>query len=73
MREEDLYKIIRNVFEIDSSITLNHNMGPDDIPRWDSIGLLNLFIEINKEFDIEFSIENMADVKDIGSLLKLVS
>lgn len=69
--DKRLEKIIREVFPIEEE-TIDENWTSDDIPDWDSVGHLNLIMEIEKEFDIKIEIEEMFEVEKLGDITKIL-
>jgi acyl carrier protein len=68
---ERLEKVIREVFPIEGDI-IDENWTSDDIPDWDSVGHLNLIMEIEKEFDIKIEIEEMFEVEKLGDITTIL-
>jgi acyl carrier protein len=66
-----LEKIIRIALEIRDG-SLNPNWTSDDIEAWDSVGHLNLILELEKEFGIKFEIEEMFDLEKLGDIEKIL-
>ncbi|HLP62694.1 MAG TPA: acyl carrier protein [Candidatus Deferrimicrobium sp.] len=66
-----LEKVIRGVFPIETE-TIDENWTSDDIPDWDSVGHLNLIMEIQKEFAIKIEIEEMFEIEKLGDINKLL-
>lgn len=66
-----LEKVIRGVFPIETE-TIDENWTSDDIPDWDSVGHLNLIMEIQKEFAIKIEIEEMFEIEKLGDIIKLL-
>jgi acyl carrier protein len=69
--DKRLEKVIRGVFPIEEE-TINENWTSDDIPDWDSVGHLNLIMEIEKEFDIKIEIEEMFEVEKLGDISRIL-
>lgn len=67
-----LEKIIREVFDIETE-TINENWTSDHIPDWDSVGHLNLIMEVEKEFGIKIEIEEMFEIEKLGDIIKLLT
>ena len=65
--DKRLEKVIREVFPIEEE-NIDENWTSDDIPDWDSVGHLNLIMEIEKEFDIKIEIEEMFEVEKLGDI-----
>jgi acyl carrier protein len=66
-----LEKIIREVFDIEAE-TIDENWTSDDIPDWDSVGHLNLIMEVEKEFNIKIEIEEMFEVEKLKDIVKIL-
>ena len=69
--KDQLEAVIRNVFQIKEDI-LNWNWTSNDVEAWDSVGHLNLILELEKAFGIKFEIEEMFELeklKDIENIL----
>lgn len=62
-----LEKVIRKVFPI-SEATINENWTSDDIPEWDSVGHLDLIMEIEREFQVKIEVEEMFEVEKLGDI-----
>jgi acyl carrier protein len=63
---------IRRAFPIDAE-TLDENWTSDDIPDWDSVGHLDLMMEIEKEFNIKIEIEEMFEVEKLGDIAEILA
>ena len=69
--DERLKKVIREVFEITEE-TIDENWTSDDIPDWDSVGHLNLIMEVEKEFNIKVEIEEMFEIEKLADITKIL-
>lgn len=69
--DKRLEKVIREVFPIEEE-TIDENWTSDDIPDWDSVGHLNLIMEIEKAFDIKIEIEEMFEVEKLGDIIPIL-
>lgn len=71
-RKNELFDILSNVLEINSS-EINIYSSPETIETWDSYNALLLVTEIEENFNVKFSMEEIYEVKsvlDIISVLK---
>jgi acyl carrier protein len=59
-----LYQIISNVMDMPLS-EISDSLGPNNIENWDSFNALLLVDELETEFKIQFSLEEMDDVESI--------
>ena len=64
---EKLYKIISKVMSVPLS-DVNDQSGPENIESWDSFNGLVLVDELESEFDIKFTIDEVADVSSVDDI-----
>jgi acyl carrier protein len=69
--DKRLEKVIRSVFPIDAEV-IDENWTSDDIPDWDSVGHLDLMMEIEKEFNIKIEIEEMFEIEKLGDIATIL-
>lgn len=62
-------KIMADVFECE----IPENPSQDSINKWDSLRHLNFIIALELEFDIEFEPDEIAKMKDIDTITKIIS
>ena len=60
-----LFEIISRVMNIPIE-KISDSSGPDSIPDWDSFNMFVLLDEIEKEFDVKFSLEETLEMKTVG-------
>ncbi len=68
--EEKVLEILKNLFELD---TVDRTCSQTSCEKWDSMGQLNLVVELESEFDVSLEPEEIAGMRsfdDIISLLK---
>ncbi len=68
--EEKVLQILKNLFELD---TVDKTCSQETCPKWDSMGQLNLVVELESEFDVTLEPEEIGNMKcydDIISILK---
>ena len=49
---------------------ISDSSGPNSIPDWDSFNMFVLLDEIEKEFDVKFSLEETLEIKTVGDFRK---
>ena len=64
-----LFEIISRVMNIPIE-KISDSSGPDSIPDWDSFNMFVLLDEIEKEFDVKFSLEETLEIKTVGDFRK---
>ena len=64
-----LFEIVSRVMNIPIEKIFDIS-GPDSIPDWDSFNMFVLLDEIEKEFDVKFSLEETLQIKTVGDFRK---
>ena len=70
MIKEKLQDIFREVFD-DSDLMLREDMTAKDIEEWDSLAQSQLSETIEKEFDVSFTAEEIADLDTVRDFIEL--
>ena len=65
---EKIVEICRDVFENDE-LLLTEQTSREDVEAWDSLSHLNLISDIQDEFDITMTLEEISESKNIGKLV----
>ena len=68
--EEKVLEILKNVFELD---TVDRTCSQTTCEKWDSMGQLNLVVELESEFDITLEPEEIGEMKcfdDVVTILR---
>lgn len=68
--EEKILEILKNVFELEA---VDKTCSQTTCEKWDSMGQLNLVVELESEFDITLEPEEIAEMKSYNDVVKLVS
>ena len=64
-----LFEIVSRVMNIPIE-KISDISGADSIPDWDSFNMFVLLDEIEKEFDVKFSLEETLKIKTVGDFRK---
>ena len=68
--EEKVLEILKNLFELD---TIDETCSQQTCEKWDSMGQLNLVVELESEFDVTLEPEEIGEMmcfNDIINILK---
>lgn len=68
--EEKVLEILKNLFELD---TVDETCSQETCEKWDSMGVLNLVVELESEFGVSLEPEDIAQLvsyKDVIAVLK---
>ena len=68
---EKLQEIFRDVFD-DESIVLFDDMTSDDVEEWDSLSHINLISDIEAQFGIKFTTEEIIGMKNVGEFISII-
>ncbi|MDP3764327.1 MAG: acyl carrier protein [bacterium] len=64
-------EILEKVLKI-SAKTISDSTKPEDIESWDSFNGLVLVTELEKNFNVEFSLDEIVSVKKVGDIKKIL-
>lgn len=65
---EQIKAIIQKVFQV-SADEISDEMSPETIPSWDSMNYLIFITELEKEFSVQFSINETMEAKNLGDII----
>ncbi len=64
-------QIVSQSFKIKEE-EITDNLSSKDIPDWDSMNYLLFIAELEKEFDVSFTMDEVLNAKNIGDIRKMV-
>ena len=64
-----LKNVFKRVFQLN---TVADDISQSNCEKWNSMGLLNLVVELETEFDISFEPEEIAAMKDFEIVRKMI-
>jgi acyl carrier protein len=67
--EDKVLEIIKYVFELDSVDT---TCSQETCKKWDSLGQLNLIIELEDAFNVSFDPEEIAEMKSYNDIIRFL-
>jgi len=71
LQKEEIVKMVQDIFiDVleDDNIVLSYNTTADDITGWDSLNHIVLIVEIEKEFNFKFKLEEIQSFKNVGEI-----
>ncbi len=68
--EEKVLEILKNLFELDN---VDETCSQETCEKWDSMGQLNLVVELESEFDVTLEPEEIGEMKCFGDIIRLLS
>lgn len=67
--EEKVLEILKNVFELE---TVDTTCSQQTCEKWDSMGQLNLVVELETEFDVSLEPEEIGEMKSFGDIIRIL-
>lgn len=68
---ERVNKVFRVVFDKEDLI-ITENTSADDIEEWDSLQHINIIAMLEKEFNIEFDIDQIVLLENVGDMVRII-
>lgn len=68
---EAVAEILRDIFD-DDTLEVTESTCSDDVEDWDSLEQTNILVAIQDRFGIQFSLDDVSDLKDVGDTLDLI-
>lgn len=71
MSREEVYDRLNGLFRdiFDDDIKLKDTTTAKDVDGWDSLVNVNIIVSIEREFDIEFDMDEVGKMKNVGSMV----
>lgn len=76
MGEENISSALEDVFHDvfdDPAIAIHREMTAQEVEQWDSFNHVRLIVAVEERFEINFSTTEVADLKNVGELIDLIS
>lgn len=67
--EEKVLEILKNLFELD---TVDETCSQESCEKWDSMGVLNLVVELETEFDVSLEPEEIGEMKSFNDIVRIL-
>lgn len=67
--EERILEVLKNTFELDSVDT---TCSQENCEKWDSMGQLNLVVELEAEFGVSLEPEEIGDMRCFDDIVRLL-
>lgn len=67
--EEKVLEILKDLFELD---TVDKTCSQTTCEKWDSMGQLNLVVELESEFDVTLEPEEIGEMKSYDDIIRIL-
>ena len=64
-------EIFRTVFS-DDALSISGATSASDISEWDSLAQIRLLMAMEQTFDIQFSLDEVEDLQNVGEIVELI-
>ena len=68
---ESVAEILRDIFD-DDELTVTEETCSDDVEDWDSLEQINILVAIQERFGIQFSLDDVKGLENVGDTLDLI-
>jgi acyl carrier protein len=68
---QNVQNIFRDVFD-DDSIVIKDSTTARDIEGWDSLAQITLLMAMEKDFNIEFSLQDLESMSNVGDTITII-
>ena len=69
---DKLTTIMASVFRVEQSV-VKENASMSDIPAWDSLNHMNLILEIENQYSIQLSGDEIAEMQSVATIRKIIN
>ena len=67
--EEKVLEILKETFELE---TIDKTCSQQNCPAWDSMGRLNLVVDLEDAFGVRFEPEEIAEMKNFWDIVRII-
>lgn len=67
--EEKVLEILKDLFELDN---VDETCSQETCEKWDSMGQLNLVVELESEFDVTLEPEEIGEMKSFNDIIRIL-
>ena len=67
--EEKVLETLKNLFELDN---VDETCSQTTCEKWDSMGQLNLVVELESEFDVTLEPEEIGEMKSYSDIIRIL-
>ena len=67
--EDKVKEILMNLFDLES---VDETCSQETCEKWDSMGQLNLVVELETEFDITLEPEEIGEMRSYGDIIRIL-
>ena len=69
---EQVRNCVGSAFRVDPA-QINEQDSQDTIKDWDSVGQIQLILELESQFGLNFSLDEIVSIRSIGDIVRLIA
>lgn len=69
---EKVVDVLKKTLDLDEKTDISIQTKMEDIPEWDSFGQVSLLSELEREFGVKFSFDEMIAINSVASILEIL-
>lgn len=66
-----LAKVFDDAFGFDTD-QFSEDLAPEDVPNWDSIGHMNMVMQLEKEFGQQFDVDEIMEMSSPAKIIEIL-
>lgn len=70
---DEITSAFRSAMRLSDTFVVRDDMSFDDIPGWDSLGHMNLVVELESRFDISLGMDDIAVIDSVKAAREVVA
>lgn len=71
--EDELYGLLRQIFRVNTRFSFSDDMGPEEVPGWDSLGWVELLNAIEDRYKVRLVLEEAAGIQKIRDIRRIIA
>jgi len=75
VNEAELYAELTQIFREqlrNPTLVIKPDMGPDDVPGWDSGATVAIIMLVEEKFEVEFSAQELKEFRNVDGLMQML-
>ena len=71
--QDNIATVFRKAMRLEESFAITDAMSFDDIPGWDSVGHMNLVMELESHFGISLDMDEIVGLDSVGAVRAIIA
>ena len=70
--ESRVQEVMRRVLQL-PELVVTRSLTAKDVVEWDSLAHINLIIEIERQFEVQFDLDELESMQNVGILIDVIA